>query len=156
MNNSLPYRPNVCLLIMNRENKLFLGERSGSEEVWQLPQGGIDNNEKEETSALREAAEELGADVDFFRVVKKFEATHQYDFRNPPDYAIDKWRGQSQTFWLLEFLGADTDIDLARFEQEFSSFCWCTAEEVRSKAESLRLPGYLKPLEEFELFLQSQ
>ena len=155
MNDNLPYRPNVCLLIINKEQKLFLGERFGSEGVWQLPQGGVDAGDTAAVAALREAAEELGAAESYFKIVKQLEATHEYDFRNIPDYAVGKWRGQRQTFWLIEFSGSDEDIDLARHHQEFSSFCWCTPAEVRERAEPVRLPGYLAPLAEFEAFLKA-
>lgn len=154
MNEQLPFRPNVCLLIANRENKLFLGERNGSPGIWQLPQGGVETDSSEEESALREACEELGVEPELLRVIAKLTATHSYDFREPPAYAIGKWRGQRQTFWLLRFLGEDTDIDLARYEPEFSSFCWCTAEEVRGKAEPRRMAGYMQPLQEFEQIIK--
>jgi putative (di)nucleoside polyphosphate hydrolase len=153
MNNDLPYRPNVCLLIVNKDKKLFLGQRYGFEDVWQFPQGGVDDGDTAASAALREAAEELGADKKHFKIIKQLEATHSYDFRNTPDYAVGKWRGQSQTFWLIEFNGTDGDIDLARYHQEFAAFCWCSAADVREQAEPVRLPGYLAPLEEFEVFL---
>lgn len=156
MNNTLPYRKNVCLLIMNCEQKLFLGERAGSPGIWQLPQGGVSDHGTEAQAALEEAVEELGADRESFTIIKKLMATHRYDFREPPAYAVGKWRGQEQSFWLLSFNGSDNAIDLGKYQQEFSSYCWCSVSEVRLRAEALRLPGYLAPLLEVEAYLKSE
>jgi putative (di)nucleoside polyphosphate hydrolase len=152
----LPYRPNVCLLIMNNKSLLFLGERADRSQIWQLPQGGVESDASIEENVIREAHEELGVGIELLEIVKKLEATHVYDFAKTPDYAIGKWRGQSQTFWLLRFLGKDTDINLARYHPEFANFCWCNADEVRKKAEAKRLPGYEPALKEYEQFLKSR
>lgn len=118
--------------------------------MWQFPQGGVEAGLSLEENVIKELTEELGADKKLFRIVQKLKSTHKYDFQKPPAYAIGKWRGQAQTFWLVEFAGKDSDINLSRYQPEFESFRWCTPDEVRKLAEPKRLPGYLKPLEEFE------
>lgn len=138
---------------MNKERKLFLGERLGEPGIWQLPQGGVDRQFPLAENALREAEEETGIPRSQITVIKQFNATHEYEFERPPDYAREKWRGQSQTFWLLEFLGSDSIINLNHHEPEFSAWCWCTVEELKKKVEPKRLPGYLNALKEFEQFL---
>jgi len=148
----LPLRPNVCMLVFNREKKLFLGERHGEPGVWQFPQGGVEPELSPEENVIKELNEELGAGPDKFKVVKKLACTHEYEWKEPPEYARRRWRGQSQTFWLVEFVGQDSDIDLKRFEPELMSWRWCTPAEVRCLAEPKRLPGYLKALKEFEEF----
>lgn len=146
----LPYRPNVCLLVYNSEKKLFLGERLGSPGVWQLPQGGIEGGMSLEENVLRELEEELGVSPERFRLVKKLSATHKYDFAVPPPYAVGKWRGQDQIFYLVEFVGTDLDIKLDRHTPEFGRYQWATVAEVKQLAEPRRLPGYIAPLHEFE------
>jgi len=143
----LPLRPNVCLLIVNKKRLLFLGQRTGEKAVWQFPQGGVEEGSLED-NALREAHEELGVDRHLLRIVQKLNATHEYDFANPPDYARGRWRGQAQTFWLLEFLGEDPDIQLSRFEPEFADFAWCPSEEVLRRVEERRRTGYEAALQE--------
>ena len=150
MSSELPYRPNVCMLLFNTEKKLWFGERTGEPGVWQFPQGGVQDGEKLEKTVVEELHEELGAPREVFSIASKLFATHQYDFTRPPEYAKDKWRGQSQTFWVVEFLGKDSDINTGRFQPEFDSWKWCTPEEVRALAEPKRLPGYEAPLREFE------
>lgn len=153
--NALPYRPNVCMLVFNQRGELFLGERKGEPGVWQLPQGGAKKKLSLEENVLKELHEELGAEKEDFRIIKQLQATHQYDFGEPPPYAVNKWRGQSQTFWLVEFLGNDKDIRIDRFEAEFSDWQWCPLERVRATVEEKRRGGYEAALDEFESYWAS-
>lgn len=149
----LPYRPNVCMLVVNSDNKYFLGERTGSDGVWQFPQGGVDDRQSDEDAVVRELHEELGADSTTFSIIARLEATREYDFDVVPEYAKGRWRGQRQSFWLVRFLGGDEDIKLDRYHPEFSSFKWCTEAEVRELAEPKRLVGYIAPMEEAQKHL---
>jgi len=152
----LPLRPNVCMLVFNSEGKLFLGERHKEAGIWQFPQGGVEDNFSLEQNVLRELEEELGAPAKLFKIIKQLSSTHEYEFDHPPEYAKGVWRGQSQTFWLVQFLGKDSDIKLEQQNPEFMNWRWCCPEEVRKLAEPKRLPGYLKPLSEFEQNLGSK
>ena len=154
-NKELPLRPNVCMLVYNQENRLFLGERATEPDVWQFPQGGVDPGATEEETVTKELHEELGAPVGCFKIVSKLKAVHNYEFTNIPIYALGKWRGQAQTFWLVKFVGNDSQFNLAHHVQEFMSWKWCSVNEVRALAESKRLPGYEPALKEFEEFLAS-
>ncbi len=151
----LPLRPNVCMLVFNKAGKLFLGERHREAGVWQFPQGGVEAQYSLEENVIRELEEELGVKPNQVKIVKKLNATHDYEFGNPPAYAMKKWRGQSQTFWLVEFLGADTDIRVDQQNPEFSNWKWCSVSEIYDLAESKRLPGYANPLKEFEEYLKT-
>ncbi|MBN8548377.1 MAG: NUDIX domain-containing protein [Deltaproteobacteria bacterium] len=151
--NPLPLRPNVCMLIFNADHKLWLGERLGEPGIWQFPQGGVQSSVPLEENVYREIEEELGLKRPSVEIVRKLQATHEYEFQRPPDYAKDKWRGQKQTFWLVRFLGSDAEIDLNTHEAEFMNWKWCTPAEIRQFAEPKRLGGYEKPLQEFEAFL---
>lgn len=151
----LPFRKNVCLLVINTNNLIFLGERFNEAGKWQFPQGGVEDSMSLEENALREAHEELGVEIHLLNVIKKLNAVHKYDFTKIPDYAVGKWRGQDQTFWLIRFLGKDSDINLQRFHPEFSQFLWCTPGEVLQKAEAKRLPGYEPALLELKAYLSA-
>jgi len=149
----LPLRQNVCMLVYNSQYRLFLGERHGETGLWQLPQGGVEEEESLEENVLRELEEELGAEREKFQIVRQLESKHEYDWDKAPDYAKDKWRGQSQTFWVVKFRGLDSDINLETEHPEFSSFMWATTEEIVQTAESKRVAGYKRPLAEFENLL---
>jgi putative (di)nucleoside polyphosphate hydrolase len=152
----LPLRPNVCILLCNQAGELLLGERRGEKGIWQFPQGGVEPDSPLEENVIRELHEELGAPKDLFSIVKKLDATHSYDFAKPPAYAAGKWRGQAQTFWLVEFKGKDSDFNLDAHEPEFSGWKWCKPDAVRKMAEPKRLPGYEAPLKEFEEYLRKK
>lgn len=149
----LPLRPNVCMLVFNREKRLFLGQRFNQPSVWQFPQGGVESHLSVEENVFKELEEELGVERALLRVVRRLAATNEYEWSEPPAYAVGKWRGQAQTFWLVEFLGIDTDIHLDRHTPEFSFWRWCTAKEVREMAEPRRVPGYENALVEFEGYI---
>jgi putative (di)nucleoside polyphosphate hydrolase len=149
--NTLPLRPNVCMLVLNKDGLLLLGERNRAPDVWQFPQGGVEVEASLEDSVIRELTEELGVVPELLRIEHRLKATHDYDFAEVPSYAVGRWRGQSQTFWIVRFLGTDADIDLqASDAPEFTRFRWCTPDEVRRIADPRRLEGYETPLRELE------
>lgn len=147
---NLPLRPNVCMLLYNAKGRLFLGERHGKPGHWQFPQGGAEPRYTPKENVIRELREELGIKKRHLGKIKKLNSRHEYEWRSPPAYARDKWRGQKQTFWLIEFTGNDSDIDLTWYkEPEFQAWQWCSVSEVKRRAESFRLVGYKGPLKEF-------
>jgi putative (di)nucleoside polyphosphate hydrolase len=149
--NDLPYRPNVCILLFNKEKKLLLGERKGCPGIWQFPQGGVELDQSIEGNVIREIKEELGLSEALIEIVGCLKARHRYDFDVAPAYADGIWRGQDQTFWLVRFIGSDSDISLDSHDPEFDSWCWATPREVRSRAEKKRVTGYEAALKEFEV-----
>jgi len=153
----LPLRPNVCMLVYNRQGRLFLGERFGEPGHWQFPQGGVEPRYSLRENVIRELREELGLKKRSIGKIVKLKSTHEYEWRTPPRYAHKKWRGQKQTFWLVEFVGADGDIDLeSHKEQEFARWRWCSVTEVKRRAATFRRAGYLGPLREFLEFKRTK
>lgn len=146
----LPLRPNVCMLLYNARGRLFLGERHGKAGHWQFPQGGAESKYTPKENVIRELREELGITRRHIGKIKKLTSRHQYEWRTPPSYAKNRWRGQKQTFWLVEFTGSDEDIDLTWYkEPEFQAWRWCSVAEVKRRAASFRLAGYKGALREF-------
>ena len=125
---ALPYRPAAGIMLLNREGKVFVGQRLDSTlEAWQMPQGGIDPGEDALTAALRELGEETGIAADKVELVATAEEELLYDL---PDELIGKlwkgrYRGQRQTWFLFRFLGDDeTDVNIATEHQEFRAWRW--------------------------------
>ncbi|MFN4896406.1 MAG: NUDIX domain-containing protein [Pseudomonadota bacterium] len=149
-------RPNVCMLVYNRKGQLFLGERLGQPGHWQFPQGGVEPGEALKANVLRELREEIGISKEQIGAIVKLRARHSYLWKRIPSYAKGRWVGQKQTFWLVEFIGRDGDIDLASAEEpEFNRWRWCSVGVVRRLAAAERLPGYEKALEEFLEYVAS-
>lgn len=129
----LPYRPGVGVTLINREGLIFAGRRIDSPvAAWQMPQGGIDDDEKPRKAALRELWEETGVTEDLVEFVAKSPAWVTYDL---PEELLGKvwggkFRGQRQRWFLFRFLGADDQIRIETEHPEFSAWRWIGAEEM--------------------------
>jgi len=124
---SLPYRPCAGVMLMNRDGRVFVGQRLDSTlEAWQMPQGGIDPGEAPIDAAVRELREETGVAADKVRLIAEAPEELFYDL---PDDMVGKiwkgkWRGQRQRWFLFAFDGTDADIDIATPEPEFRAWRW--------------------------------
>ena len=67
------YRKCVGITVFNSRGKIWVGERSNinSEKKWQMPQGGIDENENFLEAAKRELKEETG--IKTVKFIKSFD-----------------------------------------------------------------------------------
>jgi putative (di)nucleoside polyphosphate hydrolase len=146
-------RPNVCMLLYNSTGRLWLGERYGKPGHWQLPQGGVEKGQSLRENVIRELTEELGVSKQVLGAITRLRARNRYLWKTVPEYARGRWRGQAQTFWLVEFTGGDSDIDVnAGGEPEFSAWRWCSVTTVRKIAARERVAGYEAALCEFSDF----
>ena len=126
---SLPYRPCAGFMLANSEGRVFVGERIDKKALgfWQMPQGGIDPGEDEQTAALRELEEETGIGADLVEVVAPASEPLRYDL---PDELLGKvwggrYRGQLQHWYLGRFTGTDEDVNLeAHDPAEFRAYRW--------------------------------
>jgi len=123
-----PYRPCVGIMLLNRDGLVFVAQRiDQTAEAWQMPQGGIDKGEDPRAAALRELEEEIGtAEVE---VLAETGDWIHYDL--PPELADKVWRGrfrgQTQKWFAMRFLGRDEDIDLDTAHPEFTAWQWVPA-----------------------------
>ena len=57
--NNLPLRSGVGIVVLNKENKVFVAKRiDNPKNFWQMPQGGVDEGEDFLKAAYRELEEE--------------------------------------------------------------------------------------------------
>jgi putative (di)nucleoside polyphosphate hydrolase len=127
------YRPNVGVVLFNREGKVWFGRRAKTEGPfnWQFPQGGVDAGEELHAAALRELQEETG--VRSASLLGRTPDWMAYDF--PPGWkgtkAMRGWRGQKQVWFALKFEGEDSDVNLkAHLPPEFDAWRWADLEET--------------------------
>ncbi|CAN5330234.1 hypothetical protein BH09PSE4_BH09PSE4_06300 [soil metagenome] len=67
---SLPYRPCAGVMLLNRDGRVFVGQRIDTTlEAWQMPQGGIDPGEDALSAAIREVGEETGIAPDHVELI---------------------------------------------------------------------------------------
>jgi len=131
----LPYRLNVGAALFNRQGQVFIGRRADmpdrSAQVWQMPQGGIDEGEDPRAAVLRELAEETGTDK--AEIIGEHDEWLNYDL--PPELVGrlfgGRYRGQRQRWFALRFLGEDGDFRLdAHSHPEFVAWRWAPLAEV--------------------------
>jgi putative (di)nucleoside polyphosphate hydrolase len=126
-----PYRPNVGLILFNAEGLVFTARRIDTgTDAWQFPQGGIDKGEEPRTAALRELEEEIGTNK--AEIIAESAGLYSYDL--PPEVADrwhgGRWRGQTQKWFALRFLGTDADINIATEHPEFEEWRWMKLADV--------------------------
>lgn len=125
------YRPAVGMMILNAENKIFVGQRLDNKEpAWQMPQGGIGPHEDTDQAMLRELEEEIGTrDVE---ILVKSKTWYKYDL--PAEIAGRLWngkfKGQRQIWYVLRFRGLDEDININTYRPEFRSWKWVDKNEL--------------------------
>ncbi len=125
--NELPYRNNICCVTFKGDKFLLIQNKSWPGHWWKFPQGGIDQGETLEEAGNRELQEELSTDK--FKIKGKSINTNQYDWNDESvKLAGYRWRGQIQSYLLVEFLGDDNDIKIN--PEETQQYKWVTLEEL--------------------------
>ena len=153
---SIDYRPCVGLMIINDQRLIFTGQRLGySSTAWQMPQGGIEKDEDPLVAAYRELQEEtsiLKEKVELLAVSKDWLT---YDL--PSDLIPKLWngvyRGQTQKWFLMRFIGEDSDIDLQTKMPEFSCWRWSTKQQLTANIVDFKKELYEILVNEFNIFL---
>ena len=145
----LPYRPCVGIALANRQGLVWMGRRIGSEDSWQMPQGGIDHGESPTQAVMRELQEETG--VTQANILVESQVWYRYEL--PPVISgkalRGRYRGQEQRWFLLQFTGQDADIDLRTHHQEFSGWRWAEPAEILDRIVDFKHPVYEQVFAEF-------
>jgi putative (di)nucleoside polyphosphate hydrolase len=163
---SLPYRLCAGIMVLNRDRLVFVGRRSGGPElidathVWQMPQGGINDNEDPYKGALRELYEETG-----IRSVDKLgEIADWLTYDIPRDIVGEAWggkyRGQKQKWYALQFNGDEGEINIANtggggHEPEFIDWRWVDMHELPALVVPFKQQLYKRVVQEFEKFART-
>ena len=127
MTNDHLYRRGVGVMLLNRDNLVWVGRRiDNTDEAWQMPQGGLDPGEEPWDGALREVGEETGIAPHLIEQVACHPQQLKYDIPDAIAAKLwkGKWKGQVQDWYLARFLGEDGDVDIATAHPEFSHWQW--------------------------------
>jgi putative (di)nucleoside polyphosphate hydrolase len=149
---SLPYRPCAGIMLVNAERRIFVGQRLDSAlDAWQMPQGGIDKGEDDEAAAFRELGEETGIAPHLATILARSTGEHLYDL--PPSLMGKMWRGryrgQRQRWFLMRFLGSDSDINIDTATPEFRAWRWADIDELVDLIVPFKRELYTNVIAEF-------
>ena len=148
--NKKDYRKNAGIMLINKQGKVFMAERTDSREpAWQMPQGGIDGDEKPLHAAVRELFEETG--VSTISYLAECQNWYAYDFPEGVSFSSKKknYKGQTQKWFLFLFEGDESEIDLNATSPEFKNWQWVDAKEVPERLVSFKKDVYTNVLKEF-------
>ncbi len=148
----LPLRIGVGVILLNHENKVFVGKRiDNPENFWQMPQGGIDKNEGFLQAAKRELKEETS--IKSVKLIKEFDEWLEYEL--PKDLLGKVWegkyRGQKQKWFIMKFLGKYDEINIKTKTPEFLDWKWLDPSELPSVAVKFKTNLYQKIKEKLDL-----
>ena len=152
------YRPCVGIMLLNARNEVWVGRRAdiaqpeGHPHWWQMPQGGIDDDEDTAAAALRELREETG--VCSATILAESAQWHYYDL--PPHLQGvawgGRWCGQRQRWFAMRFTGADSEIDIGGnhgHKAEFDAWRWAPLPDLIGLIVPFKRDVYEKVVEEF-------
>jgi len=130
----LPLRVGVGIVVLNSDNKVFVGKRKDNPfDKWQMPQGGVDPNEPLFEAMKRELIEETS--IKNIKVLKELDQWLEYEL---PENLVGKiwkgkYRGQKQKWFVVRFLGHDSEININTKYPEFIEWKWIDIEKLPSQ-----------------------
>ena len=145
----LPLRLGVGIALINQENKVFVGKRiDNPKNFWQMPQGGINENENYLQAAKRELLEETG--IKTVKVIKEMDNWLTYDLPKNLLGKIwnGKYRGQKQKWFIMKFLGNTNEININTQDPEFLDWKWIEISNLTKVVVDFKLEVYKKILKE--------
>lgn len=151
------YRPNVGIMLLNNKGDVFMAHRTDARrEAWQMPQGGIDKHEDEMEAARRELCEETG--ITSIKMIAEAKNWYCYDFPQGVHFLSEKkkyFAGQKQKWFLFEFTGDESEINLDQPDAEFDAWMWMPVEEVAEVIVAFKKEVYKNVINEFMPFIDA-
>ena len=147
-------RKGVGIIVLNKNNKVFVGKRKDNPvDKWQMPQGGIDNNETPINAMKRELAEETS--IKKIEILKEIENWLEYELPNNLLGKIwrGKYRGQRQKWFIVKFIGNESEINLKTKNPEFIEWKWIDYNLLPDVIVDFKRKIYLKLKIELKKFI---
>ena len=139
----LPLRDGVGIVVLNSKNKVFVAKRiDNPKNFWQMPQGGVDKGEDVLSAAYRELEEETS--IKNVKLIKEINKITTYIL---PENLLGiiwkgKYKGQKQKWFLMRFLGNDTEINIKTDKPEFLEWKWINLESITDVVVDFKLEVY--------------
>ena len=142
-NITLPLRSGVGIVVLNKKNEVFVAKRIDNQKnFWQMPQGGVDIGEDYLTAAYRELEEETN--IKNVSLIKELDGLISYELPKNLLGIIwkGKYRGQEQKWFVVRFLGQDSEIDIKTKNPEFCEWKWVNLENITDLVVDFKLHVY--------------
>ncbi len=137
------YRPNVAMIIVSKnypqKKEIFIAQRNDLLDIWQFPQGGIDEGEEVQEALFRELEEEIGTSS--AEIVAEYPEWISYDFPEKIAQKMKPYKGQTQRYFLLK-LDDDAKINLQTEHPEFMDYKFVSVDEVLDMTAHFKKPVY--------------
>ena len=150
----LPLRIGVGIIVLNNQNQIFVGKRKDNpNDKWQMPQGGVEKGESFINAMKRELFEETS--IKNIKIVKEVDRIYEYEL---PDNLVGiiwkgKFRGQKQKWFIIKFLGDDSEINLNTKHPEFIDWKWIQPKLLPEVIVNFKKDLYLNLLKEINLVI---
>ena len=151
---NLPLRLGVGIVLLNSDNKVFVGKRiDNPENFWQLPQGGVDKNEDLFCAANRELKEETS--IESVKLIKEIDNWLTYEL--PKDLLGKIWkgkyRGQKQKWFIMRFVGNEKEINVKTKNPEFKDWKWIDINQLLDVVVRFKFDVYKSIVKELNILL---
>jgi len=150
----LPMRNGVGVIVLNNENKVFVGKRKDNPvDRWQMPQGGVDIGESYLSAMKRELYEETS--IKSIKILKEINGFFEYELPKNLVGIIwkGKFRGQKQKWFITRFIGNENEINLQTENQEFIEWKWIIPDELPRTIVDFKKKMYVELLEILKDFI---
>ncbi len=151
---NLPLRSGVGVIVLNNENQVFVGKRKDNPvDKWQMPQGGVNYKEEFLTAMKRELEEETS--IKSVKILKELEGSYEYELPKELLGIIwkGKFRGQKQKWFIVRFIGEESEINLKTKHPEFIEWKWVNMDDLPKIIVNFKKNVYEKLLIELKKFV---
>jgi putative (di)nucleoside polyphosphate hydrolase len=146
------FRKGIGVFLINTNNQLWVGKRIDfKNDYWQMPQGGIDNNESPRQAMIRELSEECGIKKNY-EILMELEEWLSYLLPSSLKKIVwgGRYVGQTQKWFACRFLGKDREFDLETHKPEFEEWKWIRPEDAVKFVVPFKKKLYKDVLKGFE------
>tara|TARA_B100001121_G_scaffold303388_2_gene317307 strand:+ start:533 stop:1009 length:477 start_codon:yes stop_codon:yes gene_type:complete len=140
---NLPLRNGVGIVLLNKDNKVFVAKRiDNPKNFWQMPQGGVNEGEDYLTAAYRELEEETS--INNVELIKEINGISTYEL---PKHLLGiiwkgRFKGQKQKWFLMRYLGKDESINVKTKKPEFLEWKWIDLDRITDTVVEFKLHVY--------------
>lgn len=148
------FRPNVGIILTNRQGQVLWARRVGGQDAWQFPQGGIQKDEDPEQALYRELYEEVGLQRTDVKILARTRGWLRYRLprRLLRHGSNPLCIGQKQKWFLLQLEADDSAINLVNGgPAEFDHWRWVSYWYPLDQVVSFKRDVYRRALKELAL-----